>query len=904
MNVIYKITLKNLLQHKGRTLLGLIGIIVAIAAFTGVSTLGSSTKDMMIRQEKKLYLDWHIGIRNMSKEEQKEFEQLSRLTELDYYKSYGYAKIPHAEGKMPYVYLEGLQERELRELKQRLKVGRLPQNENEIVVSDALLNSIKDPWQIGDRISLSIGQRVKTKEQKEWEKDNIYVGNMEVYGDWYQKANAWDWSPYFEGETLKDLHKKTFTIVGVISEFGSEQRWGYSPLGYDTFTKWKPQSKNRWEQGISVRAKFKNKKSFFKTVDLLKDKKNEISLKERVFYNTNLLNTSYGSLWDRLLLGDNVFSYFNEGGWDDYSNYLQLIQLMKIGLYLVIMISAILFIYNIFAISLAERRKYLGIIASIGATERQKRSSMYFESFFMMIIALPIGILLGVLGIKAVVYVIKDWVQDIFNVSVPFRMVISWEAVIGIVLLTIVSIYLSAFLTLKKTGKITPIEAIRRTKEYKIKRQRKGKGAIAKHLFGMEGKLAVKNGARNKGTKTVIFSMVVTLLLFIGISTYMKYTKQSTDNYGESNYDIWIHNLDIEQGNQVMPKLRQMESIEGVTQTITQTFWFTKAKNDDLVGTLISFDREYEKSYWKQVTGQDIEDIRWKKGEPIPAIVIPTYNVYMNDDEYKDWEIGRQYEIRLNRNNKEGYQHKTVELAGISGIAPRGWYQREDGTILQKDAVGTGSLILIPRSIADQITQNVKKGVHSEWYQDIYISANKDVEKAQKDIRALSWSFLSGEVKPMTDSNYRAHEEKMKNVQMILFSGYIVLVTIICALNIMNLMNNKMEVRRREMAMLSSIGMTQNGISKMLFIESMLYSVKSILISIPFIVVIQLFMFRAFSDDGRWINGHYEQAVPLIPWVSMILGCIGLVLVSAGSFLYAYSKIKEDNMIEQLKVDS
>src|SRR5699024_8170261 len=148
-------------------------------------------------------------------------------------------------------------------------------------------------------------------------------------------------------------------------------------------------------------------------------------------------------------------------------------------------------------------------------------------------------------------------------------------------LLTIVSIYLSAFLTLKKTGKITPIEAIRRTKEYKIKLQRKGKGAIAKHLFGMEGKLAVKNGARNKGTKTVIFSMVVTLLLFIGISTYMKYTKQSTDNYGESNYDIWIHNLDIEQGNQVMPKLRQMESIEGVTQTITQTFWFTKAKNDD-----------------------------------------------------------------------------------------------------------------------------------------------------------------------------------------------------------------------------------------------------------------------------------------------------------------------------------
>ena len=123
----------------------------------------------------------------------------------------------------------------------------------------------------------------------------------------------------------------------------------------------------------------------------------------------------------------------------------------------------------------------------------------------------------------------------------------------------------------------------------------------------------------------------------------------------------------------------------------------------------------------------------------------------MNDDEYKDWEIGRQYEIRLNRNNKEGYQHKTVELAGISGIAPRGWYQREDGTILQKDAVGTGSLILIPRSIANQITQKVKEGEHSEWYNDIYISANGDVEQTKKEIQTLSWSFLSGEVKPMTE---------------------------------------------------------------------------------------------------------------------------------------------------------
>lgn len=899
MNVIYKITKRNLWQHKTRTLLGMIGIIVAIAAFTGVTTLGTSTQNMILQQEKKLYMDWNIGIRNMTKEEQQAFEQLDGLKELDYYKSYGYAKVFDQTVGMPYLYLEGVQERELQELKLRLISGRMPENDSEIVLSSSLLQNMDEPYEIGDTIVLNIGDRVKTERQDAWEKQ-MGIGNMEVYGDYFEGRFEQSWSDYFEGETLTNQKKMTYEIVGVISEYNVTDRRVYAPLGYDAFTKWTPKQNNAWEKGISIRAKFKNKQAFLKIKDLWEEKELGKQLQTRIFLNGSLNTIQYQDrVWDWLLYRDKTMYYYNVS--DGYVNDLKIVDLLKTPLYLVIMVSTVLFIYNIFAISLAERRKYLGIIASIGATERQKRSSLYFECFILLLIGVPIGIASGVFGIQIVANVMNEWVQNIFDVSVPFQAVISWNGIVAILILAIVTIYSSAWLTMKKAGKITAIEAIKGVKEYKIKKRTTKKGNIIGTIFGIEGKLAVKNGVRNRGTKTIIFSMVLTLSLFVGIATYMKYMQVNMGEDGSKEYDLFTYSLDIEQGNQVLPKIRTMDSIQTVVQVISQKGYVEQLPIEQRYITLVSFDEQYEADYWKRVTGQEITHIQWKKGESIPAIVLPTDDIRLDSRAYRDWNIGKTYEAELiNRAEKNKKDRmEAISPIAISHIAPMGWKTLKSGDILKQSVVANENVMIIPRFIANQITKPNKEGEHGEWYNTLFLSSNGDVQQAKQDLSNLSWSAVNTNVKAISDTD---SSQYLKKISSVLFTGYIVLVTSICVLNIINLVNNTMDVRRREMAMLSSIGMTPESITKMLWIESMWYSGKAILFSIPIIILVEIFAYVMYIRDGRGvING--VVAPILIPWGSIVLGCFGLIIVSMIGFLYSYSKMKQDHVMEKLKTE-
>ena len=900
MNVIYKITIKNLLRHKTRTLLGLLGIIVAISAFTGVATLGASTRDMFLRQEKKLYMDFNLGIMDLSKEEQTAFEQLEGVTELDYYKNYGYAEVPHSTTQMPYLHLEGLQERELEEIKVRLFSGRMPQNENEIVISSSLLKTMEEPWKIGDKVSFDFGQRKKTETQFQWEERNG-IQNMEAYGDGYYTLYNWDWSTYFKGETLIHKQTKEMTIVGIITEYdsgGTFSTQGYVPLGYDAFTKWSPKKNNQWEEGLSVRANFKNKQAFLQVITQLESDQLEGITSQRVFWNGALNAMEYSNSMMNFFLtsmNDAKYQFFYQ---DQYLYYLQLVDSLKAGLYVVIMISAVLFIYNIFAISLAERRKYLGIIASIGATERQKRSSLYFESLLMILIGLPIGILAGVLGIQAVTSVIGGWVPSIFQASVPFQTIISWNGVLTIVLLTIIAIYGSAFLTLKKAGKITAMEAIKSTKEYKINKRKAKKGKLIGHFFGVEGKLAVKNESRNRGTKTIIVSMVITLCLFVGISTYMKYMTAEAMQPYITNSDTAIHSLDMEKGELVFAELQKMDSVQEAVEILSQNCYFSDFPNEyQRYGTIFSFDEQYEAKYWKQVTGEEITHIQWKKGDPIPAIVLPTYNRYDEEGTYKEWEVGKQYQIEMvDWEKEEGSETnpvETISVVQVSDIAPKGMVSLGDGTILSETVMYTNNnIVIIPRTVAKKITQPKKEKEHGEWYYDIFISAKDDVQQMREDIEGLSWNKVNYEVTYLDVNNKNNY---FGNIMMILFTGYIVLITIICSLNIINLVNNTMAVRRREMAMLSSVGMTPEGISKMLFIESARYSINAILISIPFLIVIEILL------NERLGYGQLDNL--LVPWGMIAVGCIGLFFVSGVSFFYSYSKIKNCNMIEELKME-
>ena len=122
-------------------------------------------------------------------------------------------------------------------------------------------------------------------------------------------------------------------------------------------------------------------------------------MKERtasIYEDAQQLAEDYG-LQDVQINPNNTLLMFY--GINDDNGFMTTITLATGMVALIIMIGSISLIYNAFAISLSQRSRYLGMLASIGATQKQKRSSVFFEAFVIGAFAIPIGILCGYAGI-------------------------------------------------------------------------------------------------------------------------------------------------------------------------------------------------------------------------------------------------------------------------------------------------------------------------------------------------------------------------------------------------------------------------------------------------------------------------------------------------------------------------
>ena len=89
-----------------------------------------------------------------------------------------------------------------------------------------------------------------------------------------------------------------------------------------------------------------------------------------------------------LLEYENVLDYTS-----DFQKSIYTVEGVFIG---IIVICLIIFIYSIINISVIERKKYFGILKSIGSTSKQMRRSVRVELLIILLITIPLGILIGI----------------------------------------------------------------------------------------------------------------------------------------------------------------------------------------------------------------------------------------------------------------------------------------------------------------------------------------------------------------------------------------------------------------------------------------------------------------------------------------------------------------------------
>lgn len=201
--------------------------------------------------------------------------------------------------------------------------------------------------------------------------------------------------------------------------------------------------------------------------------------------------------------------------------------------------SLIIIIHNSFAVSMNARIHQFGILSSIGATPKQIQSCLLQEAATLCAVPVIAGNLLGIVGSMGLL----QMVNVLLGSGIPGR----HRAVFGYhprvlvltLLVTVVTIWISAWLPARKLSKLTPLEAIRNTGELQLKRRKNSR--LLTLLFGVEGELAGNAlKAQKKALRTASLSLILAFMAFAVMECFFSLSWISTrETYFERYQDVW-----------------------------------------------------------------------------------------------------------------------------------------------------------------------------------------------------------------------------------------------------------------------------------------------------------------------------------------------------------------------------
>ena len=177
----------------------------------------------------------------------------------------------------------------------------------------------------------------------------------------------------------------------------------------------------------------------------------------------------------------------------------------------------------------------------------------------------------------------------------------------------------------------------------------------------------------------------------------------------------------------------------------------------------------------------------------------------------------------------------------------------------------------------------------------VYLNT-KDPDAAEKELLRLSGDLSAGGLSVMNIVSISRSERNLNTFMGVFIYGFIILISLICAANILNTISTNIMLRRKEFAMLRSVGMTPGSFNKMIRFESIFYGMNALLYGIPISAAVG-FLLHLLERDS------FDIGV-IIPWTSYIVAVVLIFAVVGASMLYSISRIKKENIIDALKLDT
>jgi len=861
MNIINKLTIRHLKENKRRTLVTIIGVIISVAMITAVATLGVSFLNLMIRDNIADNGEWHVKYNDVNVEQIKAIEKDSQTKKLVLSNDLGYAKLEGSKNKSkPYLFIKEYNTAGFQQFPIELAEGRLPLKNDEIVISEAIADNAKVEYNIGDKLSVEIGKR-------------LVAGEEEPLGQNYSLQSDENGVT----EKLKIESSETFTIVGTIKRPTWEPSWspGYTVVKYVDKN---ALGKNRTADAVVVLEKVKG--SLYQHSETIA-KENGIN---SVSYNKELLRF-YGVT-------------------DNDSLRLTLFSVAGIVM-AVIIIGSVALIYNAFAISVSERSRHLGMLSSVGATKKQKRNSVFFEGAVIGAVSIPIGILSGLAGIGVTFSFINTYLEGALNVAEKLNVIITPASLLVACVISIVTIFISTYIPAMRASKVSAIDAIRQTQDIKLSRKTVKTSKLVRKLFGIEAEIGLKNLKRNKKRyQATVFSLVISIVLFLTVSYFTEDLKKSLElSVDNINYDIQV--INDQMGKEDLLPFTKLDYV--TNSSIIQTIYLTTlTEKDQLPNELLksiekdpSILQDGKFTYYVRLHGLDHDSFNtyaakvgtdsgeFENTNELNAIIIDNIN-------YQDYETGKFIDTKsihinvgdtlaLNLMNYETEEQQflaNIKVQALTDQLPMGTTTSSLG----------GLDIIVSEDILTKVVEGNEKA-KSEIQTELYMNSSDPM--ATQD-----------ELDKITDSGthvYNVYQRRQEQEQMIIMMsiftyGFIALISLISIANIFNTISTSISLRKREFAMLRSVGMTPKGFNKMINYESVFYGVKALLYGLPISFVIMFLIYWSLRNT-------FEYGFNL-PWMSILFVVIIIFIIVGAAMLYSIQKVKKENIIDGLKQES
>ena len=886
MSITKKLALRHLKQNKTRSVLTVLGITISVVMLTVIFTCATSFAHYYGERAINTNGNWHFFVKTDYESAKKYLLSDSSLKDIGFEKDLSTEEQSYKiySDKANYLRTGTIYQGDAQYIKDTVTCkydGALPKSDNEIMVEQSLIKNNGIELKIGDEIKIAVGSRLK---------GDFVI--LPIKGD------------YQFGERFEKEKDETFKVVGILHNNEPTERGaiirGMSDLksknlvAYGKIKKVTPFSYIKIN-GIYDKFGFTKKKRAF-----------------NVGENTGFLNS-------RL-----AFSI-------DKNDLPQVLKLTAIGIvvFAVIFVSSFAMIYNSFALSVGEQIKYLGMLSSVGATRKQKKKTLYFEGAILGGIGIILGIALGLLTTFISQSAMNAKIVSImegYNDNIKYSTHISLWVLCLIVILAALTVFVSIISPVQKAARITAIDAIRKTDEIKRKGKIRTPFIITK-LFGFEGDIAFKNLRRNgRKSRTIIACICICAVLFLSCNYFCETFKEASNLDYEIPYQI-MYQYSAESKAQ----LEKARNYLKTNKRVQRFYSIWEAWYSILRGDINPYDnsRLYDMSFqnesifvdkYKFIATQDItytahllddEDfnalckkngIDYKKyyspdkDGSIKTIVIngidrndePIFNNNLLGKTIGCYDIDSEKTERENKLDENGNQVYFYYKTGCTSIYKFCDFIKydKDNPICNLDSSGVA--FYAPKCVYDKYSDD------DSFYFDYGIETDEPykVEKELKDY--LSETEAEGDV--YNNYNWMMKEKSIISAVQFLSYAFILLITLITVFNIINTMTAQIAGRKKELAMLKSVGMTPKEFKKTLIFESMFYGLFGLLFGVPLSLVINRVVGYIISKDNP-----IPFSVNI--WLYLI-ACVAVFVIIGLTMIYSLKLIKNNSIIDSLKDDT